>query len=105
MQKEGVVGMSEDDVLPQKGVFEKGVVSVDLFEDIVIAVDESELVIAFATRFIVEVEGIFSNKYVIVAELADQLTDVLEFMLCYFLLFLNLLDCQSQLGNGGVVKC
>jgi len=67
MQKERIIRVGEDDVLPQKWTFEKSMVSVDLLEDVVVSMDKTKLVIAFAAWFIVEIQSILGNQYVIVA--------------------------------------
>jgi len=104
MQEKGVIGIGEDDILPQKRVFDKCVISIDLFKDIIIAVDEYKSIFALTARFVVKVERVLGNKNVIIAQLVDQLTDILQLVLCNFLLLLNFIDCQLQLGNRSVVK-
>jgi hypothetical protein len=47
MQKEGVIGMREYDILPEKRSLEKLMVAVYLLKDVVVAMDESELIITF----------------------------------------------------------
>lgn len=49
VQEEGVVGVGEDDVLPQEGRLQEGVVLVYFLEDVVIPVHESKLRIALRT--------------------------------------------------------
>lgn len=67
MQKEGIIGIGEDNVFPEKGVFEKSMVSIDFFEDIIIPVHKPKLIIAFGAGFVVKIKRIFSHKYIIVA--------------------------------------
>lgn len=60
VEEEGIVAVREDDVFPKEGVLEEGVVVVDLFEEVVVALDEPKLVATFGVGFVVEAKGVLS---------------------------------------------
>jgi hypothetical protein len=104
VEKEGVVGVSEDDVLAQEGGLEEGVVTVYLFEDVVVAVDEAELAVALAARLEVETQGVLGHQHVVASQLVNQPADILQIRLRYFALSFEFLDGQSQFRDGGAVQ-
>lgn len=53
--------MSEYDVFSQERVFDKGMINVDLLENVVIAMYKSELVVTFTARLIIKVQRVFSH--------------------------------------------
>ena len=60
VQEEWIIGMSEDYIFSKKWVFDKSMIIIDLLENVVIAVYESKLVVAFAAGLVVKVKGVFS---------------------------------------------
>ena len=61
VQEKWIIGMSEYDVFSKERVFDKGMINVDLLENVVITMYKSELVVAFAARLIIKVQRVFSH--------------------------------------------
>ena len=84
VQKKGVVGVGEHYVLPQKGFLQELVIVVDLLKEVVIALDEAELVVAFGGALIIKIQSVLSQKHIIGPQFIDQFADVLQILFIDF---------------------
>lgn len=75
MQEKGIVGSRKSDVLPEQGRFEKLIITVQLIENMIVALNERTLILSHRQTLIVEAQRRLSYQSIALPEFSHEFAD------------------------------